>query len=351
MLADGPNVLLDAMLPDTITVQVPRPSREETRSGNYRLERPSTGVTMKALLLASLTLAMTTAIVQAGDAKPSDPTSQGKQLASDNWMVRAAAAKALGKIGLDAMPTIRAALGSANANTRRGACEAITAATLHGRNAPLAQVRTEAYGMAPTLTKLLDTDTDAWVRTGAADVLRSFGTAAASDELQRVVVRILLDKTEDVWLRRSCLGFLKSAGLAKSLPAKTLVNVYMAATGYMDMMFCGGAIMPLGSMGDDAAPAIPLLISFVEDYCKRGVQGRQATYTVWTLAKLGATAEPALPALRRLAADGHGWVLKTYSTDTGEFIKTEAAKAIAEIEAAIAAEAEAKARAEAKDGK
>lgn len=279
---------------------------------------------------------------KAAAAKPRPLKELMKDLGSENWQVRRAASEQIGPLGERAVPAVVQALSSDNAHLRRGACDAI----LQLRRGPRGMSRQNAAARAAAtnpaikpLVKLLAEDEDAWVRAGAAEALKSFGKAAreaAGADLAQALARAIIRRDEDLWVRREAMGALRATGAEADLDVPTRVRIHTEASLFTDIMFRGGPLKSLGELGEAAGPAVPVLIHFVEKFYATGKDSRAGICAARALGEIGAPAEPALPILRKLAKDGpQGLVVKYKSGASLDMGKTDAAEAIAKIEAAM----------------
>jgi len=304
-----------------------------------------------------LTLALAAAVlgcgtVRAADAGKAEPPKPRplkqlmKDLGSDNWLVRQGATEQLGVLGKPALAKVIAALSSDNAHLRRGACDAIIAIRKTPRGMSREQANARAAEINPAtepaikpLVKLLADDKDAWVRAGAAEALKFFGKdarEAAGKDLAKALANAIICRDEDLWVRREAMNALRPTGAEADLDPATMVKIYTEASLFTDIMFRGGPLKKLGEFGPDASPAVPVLIRFVEKFYTTGKDSRAGIYAARALGAIGATARPALPILRKLAADGpQGLVVEYKSGASLEMGKADAAEAIAKIEAAM----------------
>jgi len=278
--------------------------------------------------------------VRQSEPKPLDQLM--KDLGSDDWLVRHEAAGQVGLLGEQAAPAVMKALLDGNPHLRRGACEAIMAIRRPSPGKTREQAAAKAATVKPaikTLVKMLAEDPDFWVRAGAAEALQSFGKdarAEAGPDLARALAKAIIDKKEDLWVRREALSALGASGAEADLDVPTRVQIYTEAAQFMDIMFRGGSLKKLGELGEAAAPAVPVLMEFVEKYCTNGADARAGIYSAMALGEIGVPAEPALPLLRKLAKDGpQGLVVEYKAGGAGDMGKKEAAEAVAKIEAAL----------------
>lgn len=303
---------------------------------------------MKAriLLIGAIALLTCTAAPAANATKADTPAPRPmkqlmKDLGSDSWRVRLDAGMEIGLIGADAAPAVIEALSDKNRHLRRGACDALIAIRKSTPGDTREQTAEKAAPTKPaikTLLKMMTEDPDPWVQTGAAEALRSFGKEARTElgaDLAKTLAKVLISKDSDLWLRREALNTLRSSGAEADMDIKAKVRIYTEAAQFMDIMFRGGSLKKLGEFGPAAAPAVPVLMKFVEKYYLRGADARAGICATQALGNIGAPAKPALGVLRKLAKDGPQGLILEYKAGSGDLGKKDATEAIAKIEAAL----------------